>query len=109
MKASFFIPMNLQTSPEKISLLRRQLLEAGAWEPLHGVGHDEHALRRFLRARGGDVEAAKKMWLASMAWRDAMMADSILDERLMSGQQRDRLLKLYPHGLHGVDAMGHPV
>ena len=57
----------------------------------------------------GDVEAARKMWTASLAWRERMGADSILEERLMSEEQQARLLTLYPHGLHGVDAMGRPV
>lgn len=45
------------------------------------------------------------MWLASLAWRALVGADGILEERLMSPQQEERLRQLYPHGLHGVDVM----
>ena len=132
-----------QASLERIGLLRQRLQEAGAWDPKR---HDDHALRRFLRARGGDIEAAMKMWLArsgsapmsvllqgkreclwnhsdgvlrglhrpcipplSLSWRDKMRADTIMDESIMSPEQRVKLIRLYPHGLHGVDVEGRPV
>ena len=45
----------------------------------------------------------------SLIWRDKMRADTIMDESIMSLEQRERLINLYPHGLHGVDVEGRPV
>ena len=99
---AWLMPCPVTAMQEKLASLRGQLLDAGAWDASR---HDDHALARFLRARGWDIEAAKRMWLASLAWRVAVGADGILEEQLMSSQREARLRKLYPHGLHGVDVM----
>ena len=99
---AWLMPCPVTAMQEKLASLRGQLLDAGAWDASR---HDDHALARFLRARGWDTEAAKRMWLASLAWRVAVGADGILEEQLMSPQREARLRKLYPHGLHGVDVM----
>ncbi|GAX82292.1 hypothetical protein CEUSTIGMA_g9721.t1 [Chlamydomonas eustigma] len=92
---------------EKIASLKSQLFkEPGAWDP---TKHDENALRRFLKARGWEVEAAKRMWLSSVTWRKQWDADTILETQVLTPQQEKRLLRLYPHGLHGIDAQGRPV
>jgi hypothetical protein len=49
------------------------------------------------------VDAAKRMWLSNVAWRKQWDADSILQAQVLTPQQEKRLLRLYPHGLHGVD------
>ena len=86
----------------QLSSLKKLLIEAGAWD---ACKHNEDALRRFLKARNWDVEAAQKMWLASLSWRTQVGADTILQEQLMTREQEERLIELYPHGLHGVDRM----
>jgi hypothetical protein len=70
---------------------------------------DAYSARRFLKARGWDLQEAKRMWMGMLTWRIEWGADGILDSVLMSDQQQRRLQAIYPHGLHGVDMAGHPV
>lgn len=72
-------------------------------------GSDAYSARRFLKARGWDLQEAKRMWMGMLEWRIQWGADGILDSALLSDQQQRRLQAIYPHGLHGVDLAGRPV
>lgn len=73
---------------------------------LHTHTHtDEYVLRRFLGARQFDVQRSKKMWIDYVAWRARFGADTILEETVLPPDRTQRLLSLFPHGLHGVDKM----
>ena len=64
---------------------------------------DRYTYRRFLRARQHDVKRATEMWLAHIAWRREMGADTILDD--FRFPERDSFISLYPQGYCNVDKM----
>lgn len=67
-----------------------------------------HALKRFLKARNWDAQAAEAMWSQQCEWREKMKVEALLSQSVLSKTQQRRLMQLYPHGLHGIDVMvGH--
>jgi hypothetical protein len=69
-----------------------------------GWGTDD-MLVRFLRARKGDVAAAAKMYEATMAFRSARRADSLL----ATYSEPLALRYFFGEGFTGVDREGFPV
>ena len=75
----------------------------------HPETWDSHALIRFLKATSLDVPHAIEKWKAFINWRAEEKVDSILNEALLTQDQQIRFMKLFPHGLAGVDSKGQPV
>lgn len=89
---------------EKLTALRRAVeATSGKLPPFF----DDMYLKRFLRARGHDVERAKAMFLAHLAWRKENEVDSLLEK--FHFKERDAVLSIYPQGYHKTDKQGRPI
>ncbi|KAG0489304.1 hypothetical protein HPP92_008115 [Vanilla planifolia] len=88
----------------KVAEFRRALVESNLLPPRHD---DYYSMRRFLKARGFDLEKAIHMWSEMLRWREDFGADSILHD--FSFHELEEVRSCYPHGFHGVDKQGRPV
>lgn len=68
-----------------------------------------HALRRFLRARKGDVAAACDMFCEHAAWRCDFRTDDILRWFNDEFHEKDAVRDVYPSFYLRQDRMGRPV
>ncbi|ELU07823.1 hypothetical protein CAPTEDRAFT_152329 [Capitella teleta] len=67
--------------------------------------HDDHTLRKWLKARCFDVDKAEVMFRNSMAYRDKMKVDSILEDY----KQPEVIQKYLTGGFCGHDKEGTPI
>jgi len=70
--------------------------------------HNEYTLKRFLRARQNNVDAAFEMFTKCLEWRKDIGADTIL-ERKASLKYKELLHSYWPGREHGVDKRGMAV
>ncbi|XP_020590274.1 phosphatidylinositol/phosphatidylcholine transfer protein SFH9-like isoform X2 [Phalaenopsis equestris] len=83
---------------------RRALMERDLLPPQYD---DYYTMRRFLKARGFNLEKTIHMWTEMLQWRADFGADSILRDFVFT--ELEEVRSYYPHGFHGVDKEGRPV
>ncbi|OEL33993.1 Phosphatidylinositol/phosphatidylcholine transfer protein SFH9 [Dichanthelium oligosanthes] len=113
--------------------LRQALATRGLLPPKFD---DKYTMRRFLKARGFDIDKTIDMWSEMLKWRSEFGADSILTLGLLGGciasiawvtapfglcdnnedifqdfvfDELEDVLLYYPHGFHGADRDGRPI
>ncbi|KAJ3353986.1 cytosolic factor, phosphatidylinositol/phosphatidylcholine transfer protein [Entophlyctis luteolus] len=86
----------------------RQALQKDA-SPLYtpAIDADEALLLRFLRARRLDIDKAKAMLDAYLAWRVDFKVDDIV--KTFRFPEYDRIMDMYPRFYHKTDKLGRPV
>lgn len=96
--------LSLDEENSLLAQLRDEIeLEAGKLAP----EFDDHALRRFLRARKHHILKAKVMFLDQLKWRKEEAVDTILTDFVF--HEHEEFAKWYPEGFYGVDREGRPV
>ncbi|ELR15902.1 CRAL/TRIO domain containing protein [Acanthamoeba castellanii str. Neff] len=71
--------------------------------------HDDFTLRRFLRARGGDLDKAYDMFTASLQWRKEHGVDTIRETAPRDNKNFALLVKYWPGRMYKTDKTGVPV
>lgn len=97
------------TEEREVELLAkyREQLERIAPEVRGSSTFDDYYLRRFLRARGHDLQKAEAMFMNHLKWRKEFGTDTILEDFVYD--EREAFLALYPQGYHKVDKLGRPI
>lgn len=93
-----------QEEERAVREFRRVLMERDLLPPRHD---DYYTMRRFLKARGFNLEKTIHMWTEMLQWRADFGADSILRDFVFA--ELEEVRSYYPHGFHGVDKKGRPV
>ncbi|GFR48483.1 hypothetical protein Agub_g10379 [Astrephomene gubernaculifera] len=88
----------------KLRAFKHLLQQTGSWDDAR---FDDHDCARFLKARQYDVQAAKQMWDAMLAWRKENRVDNIHDWFVF--KERAEYDRVFPTGLHKTDKEGHPI